>query len=205
MRFSKTIFASLLLTTVFSGCAAYELNAPRSLPPELPLNERCNLSLSVHEGQIPRREYFFYGTLPIEHTRRIDDLSPYSEAFRRTGLVRVDHEASDVRCDLSFGTRFLGASTDGVLSALTLGFFPGRAFSESVLQAKVSRAGREPALYEFRCKCTNWIWLPLMPFGVVQMARYGFDEWSKPNGLPVLVEALVFRLEEDGWLSEEGK
>lgn len=89
-----------------------------------------------------------------------------------------------------------GVFGGGVWFALTLGSIPDLAQDEYSLTANVSAPGRQACTYRVRTSGKTFLWLPMLPVGLVQAA-------VRRGDLQQTVDALVTQLAKDGWLERQ--
>lgn len=194
-----------------AGCNTYTLTSPAPVPEELPVSERPFVSVSVHTVALEMAgPGVLDGPAFPQRDRRTfdrdrDRIALGNGAFLRTvlhetGRVRVVERGGDVRMALTFGRRTEGSTASLALSTLTLGLLPGVTDGVSLLEAKVSAPGRSPMRYTFECRDSWWVWLPLFPGYIYGACRDGVEEANRPTGRVHLVRALLYALEQDGWL-----
>jgi hypothetical protein len=86
-----------------------------------------------------------------------------------------------------------GVFGGGVWFALTLGLIPDLTLDEYLLTATVSAPGRQSSSYRVRTSGRTFLWLPMLPVGLVQAA-------VRRGELQQTVDALVTQMAKDGWL-----
>ena len=112
-----------------------------------------------------------------------------TEAF--AGVARAA-AGRRLHCDVQM---YRGGSTyaGGMFLGLSLGLIPDLGNQECEIVALVTAPGREPRTYRASGNASTWLWLPLVPVGIVQCA-------SQRSVLQQTVDAIVAQMAQDGWL-----
>ena len=98
-----------------------------------------------------------------------------------------------LHCELHLAHAF-HAGTQLMSVVLTAGVAPDRHQSDYVLTALVRAPGRAEQRYVVRCEAVTWVWVPLLPIGLAQLAL-------QTDPLQQTFDALADALRADGWLA----
>jgi len=126
--------------------------------------------------------------------QRVRDALVATGAFADVRRARTPR-ADTLHCDLHVRYAF-DAGTQLMSIVLTAGVAPDRHRGDLLLEAVVRAPGRTQARYAFRTESVTWIWVPLLPIGLGQLAL------QRPP-LQQTVDALVAQLAADGLLAAE--
>jgi len=128
-----------------------------------------------------------------------EDLAEQTAIFREAlegtasfGPITRTPEGGGLHCAFELRS-YRGIFGGGVWFALTLGVIPDCSMEDFELTAKVSAPGREPCVYRVRTSGRTFLWLPMLPVGLVQAA-------ARRGDLQQTVDAMATQLAKDGWL-----
>lgn len=193
----------LLLTAVLvslnSGCLTFVTVEPvLDAVPAPRAAQRPALDFGLHATLDPR---LVAPELDGKAARELDgeDLAEATATFQgllcATGaFASVERAPAGRRLHCELQARSAGMlHGGGVLFALTCGLVPELQTGADELVAQVTAPGRAPKSYRVTCHNSTWLWLPLLPVGLVQ----GLVQRFPPQQA---VDALVAQMARDGWL-----
>lgn len=192
----RVLRVSTIAALALGSCTVYDTDAPTDLPAARAPESRTALSFAAEEAFLLPAEDV-PGGWDVSAPEPAADPKTWAAFFEDTGQVRVVAPRGDVHCALEFRRFDTGETASVFLSAITLTLLPGVTDGYGVLLATVSAADRAPVRYELRGTYTSWVWLPLLPVGIVQSFERGL---GSPDTRPDLVRALVRRMLDDGFL-----
>lgn len=185
----------------FGGCCTIDVTP--LVANEIALGERPVLHVNLNATVDPS---LLLRTVSQDLATELDgeDLAVATDDLR-AALAATDAFASVVRgrpgqglhCELrlrSFEMVHFGA----LFFVLSLGVLPELHSNEYELVAEVTAPGRTPRTYTVVGRGDTWLWLPLLPIGLVQSV-------TQRSAQQQTVDGLVAQMARDGWLAGYSK
>lgn len=189
---------SALLGAVLVSCTSISVAPEPDLARTLAATRRPDLGFSLVQGTDERlrnenasaRSYAMLEGDSLElATLAFREALVGTEAFGQIG--RAD-AGQGLHCAFELRT-IGGAALGGILFALTVGLCPDHAYEEYELVATVTAPGKEARTYRARTSSGTWLWLPLLPIGIVQ-------QLTQRGGLQETVDSIATQMANGGWL-----
>jgi len=198
MTASRTLGRSCaLLSLALVSCRTITVEPAGLALPRIPAERRPALAFDLRystdaalaypelDGHVER----FDGEDLAAETATLRDALVATQAF---SSVRRGRPGRRLHCDLQVRAGF-GTGTQMMSVVMTAGILPDIHSSHYELVASVTAPGRPPRTYTAKSDSETWVWLPLLPVGVCQLAFQ-----SAP--LQQAVDALVAQIAADDWL-----